>query len=140
MIPLRLDVAPKAAPAHSLTPGAIEFLNHLRFVSMTCRAKRRTDLFEACALLHVHRARTLEAHADALMRCLNEALEKRAQLYAPGSAEISFDESWLVQLGTACAQDDAMSRRFLLQSRVAHEHQRLVAFLMQRVSEYFSLN
>lgn len=140
MTHVRLDAMRQPRPVPDLSSGAVEFLNHLRFVAMKCRSKRRTDLFEACALLHVSRTKTLEAHADALMRCLNEALAKQARLYAPGSTEVSFDEAWLVQLGSACARNDRLSCRFLLQSRVAPEHQRLVSFLMHRVAKYFALD
>ena len=99
----------------------------------------RTQLFEACALLHASGSQTVEAHAEALMRCLNEALGKRAKLHAPGVSEISFDERWLIQLGTATARGDELSLRFLLRSRVAHEHRRLVTYLIRQVSGAFEL-
>jgi hypothetical protein len=115
------------------------FLNHLRFVSMKCRAKPRTDLFEACALLQVSRGASCEAHAETLMRCLGDAMGKRLTLYAPGTTELSFDEAWLLQLGRALKGGDSASAAFLLNSRVAREHRRLVRYLVGRVSEYFPL-
>lgn len=124
----------------SISPESRKFLNHLRFVSMKCRSKPRTELFEACALLHVTRNANQQAHAEALMRCLNEALGKQARLYSPGVVEMTFDESWLVQLGMASARMDDISVEFLLKSRVAHQHQRQVRFLVHRISEYFYLN
>ena len=124
-------------PAIDIPNDARPFLNHLRFVAMGCRSMRRTDLFEACALLHVTKTATLQAHAEALMRCLHEALGKRPQLFAPGVVQTSFDEKWLVELGLACDRQDTNSVRFLLKSRVAPEHQRLVSFLMHRIAAQF---
>ncbi|WP_254685014.1 hypothetical protein [Tateyamaria omphalii] len=122
-----------------VSDGALGFLNHLRFVSMTCRAKRRADLFEACALLHATRSASQEAHAEALMRCLAQALGKQPRLYAPGTVEMTFDESWLLRLGQAIAVGDEGSVAFLLKSRVLPEHRRLVRFLVGRISEFFAL-
>lgn len=139
MTPLRLERQSTPAPVQPIGTGALAFLNHLRFVAMACRSKPRTDLFEACALLHVSPATAQESHADALMRCLNEALGKPTRLHAPGTTELSFDESWLVQLGQAAAIGDEPSLAFLLRSRVAREHRRLVRFLVGRIAESFSL-
>ena len=137
MVPLRLDIRAEIAP-RTLSPAAMAFLNHLRFVAMGCRTKPRTQLFEACALLQVTRTASREAHAEALMRCLTEALGKPARLHAPGTIELTFDERWLVQLGAACMQDDDSSIRFLLNSRLARENRRFVRFLVSRIAECFS--
>ena len=137
---MRLQHVVDDTPGNDLSAEEFGFLNYLRFISMRCRAKPRTDLFEACALLHVSQSASQEAHAEALMRCLNEALCKSARLCATGTSELTFDESWLVQLGCASARQDEASLRFLLASRVAHENRRLIRFLVARVSEYFDLN
>lgn len=121
MVPLRLEHWVEAKPVKKLSAGSMGFLNYLRFTSMSCRAKPRTDLFQACALLQVEKSASQEAHADALMRCLSEALGKPVRFLAPGTSELTFDESWLVQLGIATAQDDHASISFLMNSRVAHE-------------------
>lgn len=136
---LRLEHVVDDTPARHLSAEQLGFLNYLRFISMRCRAKPRADLFEACALLHVSQSACQEAYAEALMRCLNEALCKSARLCAPGTSELSFDEAWLVQLGCASARQDEASLRFLLSSRVAHENRRLIRFLVARVSECFNL-
>ncbi|MCY4336347.1 MAG: hypothetical protein OXC60_16955 [Litoreibacter sp.] len=128
----------RAAP--DIDPAAFAFLNHLRFVAMDCRVKPRTDLFEACALLKVDKAASRNAHAEALMRCLAEALGKPARLYAPGVEEFTFDEQWLIRLGKACTSGDEDSLRFLLSSRVAFENRRFVRFLVGRIAECFYLN
>ncbi|MEP4961547.1 MAG: hypothetical protein ABJQ70_00810 [Roseobacter sp.] len=106
---------------------------------MSCRSKPKTDLFEACALLHVQRSKSRDAYAEALMRCLGQALGARARLFAPGTTELTFDERWLVEVGSANMRGDDASLNFLLRSRVAHEHRRLVGFLIARISECFSL-
>ncbi|MEM6304268.1 MAG: hypothetical protein AAF744_06075 [Pseudomonadota bacterium] len=111
----------------------------MRFTTMGCRAMPRTELFEACALLQGSPAAAKEAHAQALMRCLTEALGAPARILAPGVTELTFDESWLLQLGRACARGDEASLTFLLNSRVEPAHRRLVRFLVHRISECFSL-
>ena len=91
-------------------------------------------------MLQVERSASRDAHAQALMRCLDEAFGKPARLYAPGTQELTFDEQWLMRLGQACAGADQDSVAFLLGSRIAHENRRLVRFLVGRIAEYFSLN
>ena len=139
MMPLRLPLQNEPECAPEISDAAMAFLNHLRFVAMGCRAKPRTALFEACALLQADKSASRDAHAEALMRCLNEALGKPARLHTPGTAELTFDEKWLAQLGQAYGRDDELSCQFLLGSRVARENRRLVGFLVGRMSEYFSL-
>lgn len=119
-------------------PAGMGLLNELRFVAMNCRTKPQTNLFEACALLQTNRDRSRQAHAEALMRCLNEALGQNARLHAPGVSELTFDDAWLLRLGTAAADQDDASLSFLLRSRVSLEHQRLVRFLIQRIADSFA--
>jgi hypothetical protein len=119
--------------------GAGAFLNHLRFTAMQCRTKPQTELFQACALLQVSQSDCQVAHSEALMRCLGQALGQPARLLAPGTAELTFDERWLVQVGTACADGDDLSLAFLLRSRVAHENRRLITFLIRRIADCFPL-
>ena len=137
-MPLRSLWAADPVPLPQPVVPAPQMLNMLRFVAMRCRAKRRTGLFEACALLHVTRSASLEAHAEALVRCLSEVLGTTPRLHAPGISETSFDEAWLVQLGQAIDRQDKNSVAFLMRSRIAPEHRRLVLYLMQRITEYFS--
>ncbi|WP_425037916.1 hypothetical protein [Primorskyibacter sp. S187A] len=139
-MPLQLQTGLSEAPQNAVSARAWAVLNHLRFVAMGCRVKRYTTLFKACALLQADKSASLSAHADALMRCLNEALGKPARLMAPGSAELSFDEAWLVQLSEAFARGDEASQTFLLNSRVAREHRRLIGFLMGQITKNFSLD
>ncbi|MEM6408010.1 MAG: hypothetical protein AAF700_06280 [Pseudomonadota bacterium] len=143
MLPtLNITSQPRAEDrlAPAVDAEAFAFLNHLRFVAMSCRVKPRTDLFEACALLKVDTAASRDAHAEALMRCLSEALGKPARLYSPGVQEFTFDEQWLMQLGRACARGDEDSLRFLLSSRVAFENRRFMRFLVGRIADCFYLN
>ena len=139
MMAIRLNELPATIEVPQFSSGAMSLLNYLRFTSMECRAKPQTNLFEACALLHVTQSAERDAHADALMRCLSEALGKPAKLFAPATTEVSFDEKWLIQLAVASKAQDEASMRFLLTSRVSAENRRLVRFLMARISEYFPL-
>ena len=140
MVPHQIPLQKEAEAAPELSANVMLFLNHLRFVAMSCRAKPRTALFEACALLQADRSASLDAHAEALMRCLNEALGKPARLLMPGTSELTFDERWLLELGRAFGRADKASCQFLLGSRVAHENRRLVGFLVGRISGYFGLD
>ena len=109
-------------------------LNSLRYAAMRCRAKPRADLFQACAKLQTSRSVSKEAHADTLIRCLQEALGHPPRLLAPGSAERTFDEAWLEQLGNTIGTGDRDSSAFLLKSRVLPEHRRHIAYLIKRVA------
>lgn len=132
----KVETRPESQP----DVGDFAFLNHLRLAALQCRCKPKTNLFQACALLHVDKVSTLEAHSEALMRCLREALGKPARVHAPGTKELSFDEAWLLQMGQAVLRNDQSSLRFLLRSRVGPEHQRLIGFLIRRISEHFPPN
>ncbi|MEP5728805.1 MAG: hypothetical protein ABJL67_05480 [Sulfitobacter sp.] len=139
MTPVRLPLLSEPESGPLLSTAQTAYLNHLRFVAMTCRVKPRTGLFEACALLQTEKSTTLDAHAEALMRCLNEAMGKPTRLHTPGTDEMTFDERWLVQLGIACARADQASCDFLLRSRIARENRRLVGFLVGHIADCFSL-
>lgn len=108
-------------------------------VAMACRAKRKTSLFEACALLHVDRLGTFSAHAEALVRCLSEALDSRAIFYRPGTQNLSFDEAWLMQVINCEARSDEASISLLLGSRIAVENRRMFRFLTARISKLSAL-
>ena len=135
MLPLRFQAQTECASGQTEPQDALALLNLLRFTSMRCRAKPRTSLFEACALLHADRHAKKEAYAEALARCFSEALGQPARFLAPGTEETTFDENWLLQLALAEARWDNTSADFLLRSRVSHEHQRLVRFLVSHLFE-----
>lgn len=120
--------------------GQNAFLNHLRFVALACRAKARADLFAACALLSMDKSQSAHAHAEALVRSLNDALSKRTVLFRPGVEAHSFDEAWLVRLAAALGRDDESSVQFLLRSRIRPEHRRHIRFLVSRLSKHFSVS
>lgn len=135
MVPLRSDVWSQTPSRKAEDcPISMAFLDHLRVVSLNCRSKPRTDLFKACAALHGDRDVSKDVYAEALMRCLSEALGKPARLHAPGVVELSFDEAWLVQLNAACRSRDDASLTFLLNSRVDQKHRRIVGFLIHQIS------
>ena len=139
MMPLHSERNREDAQSLAVAPKATEFLNQLRFVAMNCRSKPRADLFEACALLQVSRNASRQAYAEALMRCLPEALGKPAKLFAPGVNETTFDEAWQVQMTQAVTARDEASFVFLLRSRVAHPHCRLIGFLVRQISDGFAI-
>lgn len=140
MLALKYDIQDIETKQFSVSPEGRDLVNHLRGVAMKCRVKPQAELFRACALLQTSRSTTCEAHSEALMRCLPEAFGAPAQLAAPGTRELTFDEHWLVQLATACARGDDFSRAFLLRSRIAPENRRLVNYLIAKISEYFPLD
>jgi len=133
MVSAKRHIQVEPRPDTKLPAEDAAFLDYLRSVALQCRAKPRADLFRACALLQADRTASRAAHADALMRCLTEALGQPARLHAPGVAELSFDERWLMALRRAIAGKDAGSAAFLLGRRVAAEHRRLVRFLIRRI-------
>ena len=144
MLPLSLNIepidVPKSDPRDAFGSEAWGFINLLRFVAIQCRVKPRTNLFEACALLKTNPSASSNAYAEALMRCLGDALGKTPRLYAPGSRDLTFDEQWLMRLCQAYARDDKDSQRFLLGSRIAFENRRLVGFLIREISDHFHKN
>lgn len=115
-----------------LSPQAYAFMNKIRFVAMRCRSKPKTDLFKTCARLQASRSTSWEAHADALTRCLAEALGTRPRFYRPGAQELSFDEAWLIQLGQSLERGDFANVEFATKSRVLPEHRRLLNYLVSR--------
>ena len=143
MIPLRLPQTPEAdlpRPDHAdHGPEEMNFLNHLRMMALACRVKRRSDLFQACALIATDPQTSREAHAEALIRCLSEAMNRRPVMLRTGSTEVSFDEAWLIRLAKSLARGDTDSAAFLLGSRIEPAHRRNIRFLVSRISDCFSL-
>lgn len=125
----------KNAGAAELDATSRAILNQLRRAARDCRAAARADLFEACALLSADRGVAQRAHADALMKCLPQALGRRPKMLRPGVAEVSFDEAWIVRMATSAAQGDGDSFAFLLRSRVPPWARRNIAFLVASLSE-----
>jgi hypothetical protein len=113
-------------------------LNTLRILALECRSAARTDLFHACALLSNKQNTARDAHARALMKCLDQAVAKQPIFYQPGVTELSFDEAWLMRAIIAARDVDSDSLTFLIRSRVPHLHQRQIAFLVTGISEQFS--
>lgn len=127
------------APDVGVPQAGQPFLNHLRSVALNCRVMPKTGLFEVCAQLEAVRGGARDAHAEALMRGLSEALGKPVNMFAPGTSEMTFDERWLSQLASACHTGDGDSQQFLLRSRIGFEHRRLIRFLVFQASRAFQL-
>ncbi|RBW41962.1 hypothetical protein DS901_14565 [Loktanella sp. D2R18] len=114
-----------------------DVLNTLRVVALECRVAAQMDLFKACALLSTQPETARDAHARALIKGLRQATSRATTFFRPGTAEISFDEAWLVQALSAIKRGDGDSFAFLIRSRVPHEHQRNIGFLIRGISEQF---
>lgn len=106
----------------------------IRIAALECRASARLDLFRACAMLGPDREAAAGMSLDALLRTLGQALGRTPRFYRPGTANLSFDERWLLSLLTALRRQDAHSATFLIHSRVPHHARRSVAFLAGRVA------
>ena len=105
-------------------------LELLRAQAARCRTAAHIDLHRACSLLTLDRERAPVVFARALLRTLGQALGKRLVIHRPGSAEVSFDESWLIRLIERLECGDTDSFTFLLSRRIPHENRRSVAFLL----------
>lgn len=127
---------PPSIPA--ITTQWRDVLNSLRVVALECRVAAQMDLFKACALLSTQPDVARDAHARALIKCLRQVTSRTTTFYRPGTAEVSFDEAWLVQALSAIKRGDGDSFTFLVRSRVPREHQRLIGFLIRGISEQFS--
>lgn len=117
-----------------MTHDARPFLESLRGAAALARVKSHRDLFEACAVLSANKTAAKNAFADALLRCLPEATGRRPVFYAPGSAEVSFDEAWLLRLKAALSEGDTDSAEFLLRSRVQPFARQSCLFLIRGLS------
>ncbi|GFE66234.1 hypothetical protein [Litoreibacter roseus] len=144
MLPLhkttQIDIRPREeVQVGEFSPGAGEMLQWLRLVALDCRAAARTDLFDACAVLSTSETVAKTAHAEVLMRCLSQALQKEAVLYRPGVEAVSFDEAWLLRAAEAAAQANWSSFEFLLRSRVPASVRRNLGSLIVTISSQFAL-
>lgn len=105
-------------------------LEVLRTQAARCRTAAHLDLHRACNLLTLDRDRAPVVFARALLRTLGQALGKRLVIHRPGSAEVSFDERWLLRVIERLESGDTDSFTFLLSRRIPHEYRRSVAFLV----------
>jgi len=110
-------------------PEGVALINRLRLVGLRCRAARKAPPIEACRLIAEDDGGAPPA-LEMLMRSLPQALGRAPVLFAPGTAELSFDEAWLLQLIAALRAGDVSSVAFLLRSRVALHARRGLVFLM----------
>ena len=128
------EIQPIRQPEPDLPDPWRGVLNRLRVIALRCRVAAQTDLFHACALISTGDRADEDIHAQALFKCLREALGRRGVFYQPGTAEVSFDEAWLMRAVIAASQDDGDSLTFLVRSRVQFNHQRQIAFLIKGIA------
>jgi hypothetical protein len=130
-----LQDAQQQAPLQPVLPDEWRrALNGLRITALECRVAARTELFIACALLAAEKDAARDAHARALLRCLRQAIRTNPVFFRPGSAEMSFDEAWLMRALMASKAGDSDSLAFLIRSRVAPQYQRQVVFLIKGIA------
>lgn len=127
---LRHDAFADTRPV--VVPAAIAML---RVLAPACRAQARIDMFHACAMLSADRTAAAQAFGEALLRVLAQGLGKMPVLHRGGSAEMSFDESWLAALFAAHARGDADSVTFLIRRRIAPVAVRHVGFLIAALAD-----
>jgi hypothetical protein len=116
---------PAACPTAGAERGLVEASRRL---AGRCRAACRLDPHCACVRLAGGRA-PAAVWAEALLRILREGLGRPPRFYAPGSAELSFDERWLAALVAAHRRRDMASARFLIARRIRPEARGAVRFL-----------
>lgn len=121
-----------AAPTVNIAPRDI--LGTLRSAALGCRARPRTDLFEACAMLSLTPRVSGSAFLEALMRCLDQALDHAPVFYRPGVTEVSFDEAWLLRALETANQGNNDSFSFLIRSRVPSLYHRNMRYLIAGVA------
>ncbi|SFT11616.1 hypothetical protein SAMN04488040_3243 [Sulfitobacter marinus] len=128
----------RPAPTFDMTSGQRAILNQLRLSAMTCRAAARTDLFEACALLTMDGEDAKRTFVETFIKCLPAAAQKQITWFAPGTAELSFDESWVMRCLFCIWDNETSNLSFLLKSRITPADRRYIGFLLGRISDQFS--
>jgi len=63
-----------------------------------------------------------------------QGMGRSMKFYRPGTADISFDEAWLLSLVDAARRGDALSMRFMTGRRVAPQARDSVLFLVSRIA------
>lgn len=105
-------------------------LETLRETARHCRAAPRLDFFETCARIDPRSNLDPEAAQHLLVRLLGQALGQQPVFYHPGTAQVSFDERWMLSLLSARLRADPDSVRFLLERRIEVSKRRLFALLL----------
>lgn len=113
----------------ALPPADRPCLDRIRSAAERSRSASHLDLYRACAMLSDGDALVTPGYAEALVRTLEQALQRRPRFYRPGNAEISFDEAWLMALLRALRTGDRDSATFLLHRRIRPAARRSVLFL-----------
>lgn len=107
----------------------LETLDRLRQLARRIRSDRFLDLDKACRMLSLEPTEAAQGYAAALLRTLRQTLGRRPVLHRPGTADVSFDEAWLLRLILSAAGVDDDSLQFLIATRVPKARQRACAFL-----------
>lgn len=119
-------------PVPRLDTSARGCVNRLRFVATRCRASARLDI---STLVRAGPAEiSPEVAAQVLVRILGQALGTPPIWHRAGAKHFSFDEIWLAQILTACAQGDTASFDFLTRRRVAAPMRAPFAAVVRRLS------
>ena len=105
-------------------------INKLRFLMISCRIESRISLDEACKLIQVDKKKSARFFAHGILRTLSEALGKPPVFRLPGETNLSFDEKWLARLITSFRQNDNISIKFLLSSRVENLNKRSYIYFL----------
>ncbi|ABD56194.1 hypothetical protein [Jannaschia sp. CCS1] len=122
-------------PAPPPPPVDIDTLAFLRMHWARSRCLARSDLFTCSTQALCTLACPVEARAIALLRALASADGLGGlHLYQLGTAELSFDERWLLAALTAGASGDTDSLTFLLNSRLKAPARRQVGALIMALS------
>lgn len=72
---------------------------------------------------------------ERFLQRLEDCMDRRLVFYAPRTAELSFDEAWLLRLFTARRTADAANYRFALQSRLSRERASEMHFLVCQIGQ-----
>lgn len=112
---------------------ALSLLNQVRFQAVSCRAAKFLAFEEACRLIQVDSQIAFDQHLSAFVRVLGQAIGRPAVIHAPGTASLSFDEKWLLQIFEQALIDDRAGFRFLVRSRVSRYKQTSFASLALRL-------
>ncbi|MEM9735871.1 MAG: hypothetical protein AAF908_04630 [Pseudomonadota bacterium] len=116
-------------------PAPSPELDRIRHCAMTCRLAPRGDENALCDLMRTGAVGGREAHLKALLRLLPIALDRRTVFHRPGTADVTFDEAWLMRLLESVRSGEPHNLIFGLASRLPRHFHGPILFLATGAAE-----
>ena len=118
---------------YKLSSDEVKLLEDVREHARLARALPRIDIFKACELVQFDIELLTPEILNIFVRSLPQAFGRPTHFFPAGTAELTWDEKWLISLVSAVSRADYSSVHFLIQTVIKPVHQKQCRSLVSRL-------